>query len=101
MAKFSLVVNSVRVGEVVVTAEYPQDEHNYWVALIKNDGSYEVYKVLQEFTGWDAPQPIVFTDVGDFAVLDAGDYVLQLRERRPAAHSFNWKTWDSLNVKVI
>lgn len=95
---YSVTVVSAKVGEVIATAAYPDDQNNYWLALTGTDGRYDVYKVLQEFTAWDAPQPITF---GDGVVpLGPGTYTLALRERVPWQHSFHWKTHESVEVTL-
>lgn len=99
--KYAVAVVSAVVGQVVATATYPQDTHNYFLALTSADGGHvDVYKVLQEFSGWDATQPITFDDATSGTPLVAGTYTLALRERYQVGHSMAWKTHASTTVTV-
>ena len=99
MNRYAISVLLAEPGRVEATAAYPQDQGNYWLALIGAE-HYEVFKVLQEFTGWDAPQPIVFTD-NDIAKIVPGAYKLTLRERyRCSGHDMCWRVRESVDVTV-
>lgn len=94
--KYEISVVTAEVGKVVAYADYPQDNHNYWLTL--TNGPYDVYMSLQDFNGWDSPQPIEF---GDSVVpLNEGTYTLAIRERRVVAHSMAWRTVAQLEVKL-